>query len=92
MPRKKSNYQKPERSELEAFEGGKYALLRAMQPLTPKTLSQAPRPITIQLKAGDELKALIEELSKEYNVDQSKLIRWLIYRFDAERRAKHGEA
>ena len=62
-----------------------------MQPLTPKTLSQAPRPITIQLKAGDELKALIEELSKEYNVDQSKLIRWLIYRFDAERRAKHGK-
>ena len=92
MPRKKSNYQKSERSELEAFEGGKYALLRAMQPLTPKTLSQAPRPITIQLKAGDELKALIEELAKEYNVGQSKLIRWLIYRFDAERRAKHGKA
>ena len=92
MPRKKSNYQKSERRELEAFEGGKHALLRAMQPLTPKTLSQAPRPITIQLKAGDELKALIEELSKEYNVDQSKLIRWLIYRFDAERRAKHGKA
>ena len=92
MPRKKSNYQKSERSELEAFEGGKHALLRAMQPLTPKTLSQAPRPITIQLKAGDELKALIEELAKEHNVDQSKLIRWLIYRFDAERRAKHGKA
>jgi len=81
------------RKELEKFAEGRPALLKAVQGMTPLIKDNPKfRPTTIQFKANNDLRELVDELADDFGLDQSKLLRWLVYRFDLERRSEHGKA